>query len=150
MRNPIDMLEYVDDFAALCEGIHHDEVSGIVPKIFEVLPHILESEFGLSFESIKDTAKECLDSHRFDDAIFSLIPNEIIVSSRFGRPRQFVFSRIGCRDREVVYQVDAPVYSMALLSAFLKFLNKSRRNSKSNDTEFPNIPTIFCLDNSFA
>ncbi|MCX7283729.1 MAG: hypothetical protein NTX28_06755 [Novosphingobium sp.] len=113
---------YVKEFLELCEYIPVIDMPDIVPKIVDVLPYVLECEFGIDWGSRRSEVLNLLRDGAFESALMSIIPCDIIVASTMQKPWTFTFSTEEHRLISNTFTSDASSYSMAMLCTYLKYL----------------------------
>lgn len=115
-------LDYVRDFADLCENMAAVEIEDVVPRIIDVLPHILQYEFGIAWESRRNRALQLLKDRAYESAVLALVPQGTRISMDLSNPMRFTFTDEKRRLALRTYESAAPSVALGLIGAWLRFL----------------------------
>lgn len=115
-------VDYVRDFADLCEKISASEIPDVAARIIDVLPYVIESEFGINLEKQKSRSLRLLKDRLYESALIALIPDNVKVLMTFNSSGIFVFIDFSEKAPLPAYSCKSDCHALSLLSAYLKFL----------------------------
>lgn len=122
MNSHLD-LNYIRDFADLCESIQSHEIEELAPRIIETIPQIISYKYDeLSFIEIND-ATNLLKDKCFESAIIKIIPKNTKISLSFCEVMTCTFADRESRIPLKTYFSRSKSYALGLLSCYLRFLS---------------------------
>lgn len=113
---------YISQFAKLCEDIYPQDLDHVMCRIMDVLPYILEAEFGHDWDDIREKVKNCLEIQAFESSVFCLIPVGLSVRFEKSDVLAFSFGSDHSPESKKIYYSSSEVFSLGLLGAYLRYL----------------------------
>ena len=114
--------DYVRDFADLCEEISASEIPDVAARIIDVLPYVIECEFGIDLDKQKSRSLDLLKDGLYESALIALIPDDVQVAMTFNSSGSYIFTDNSVKTPLSVYYCKSDCYALSVLSAYLKFL----------------------------
>lgn len=114
--------QYIEEFSDLCEKLYWDELEYVLPKLLDILPYVKDQDDRDHWELIRNEFISLVEMKAFDSAIFALIPKNLQVAFRKDDVLNFDFHEHGRPLRKLSYRSSSRVFSMGMLSAYLRYL----------------------------
>lgn len=113
---------YLRDLADLCDRMAPSEVSDAVRHLRTLLPYLLPHEEGMT--SVEEGMKLAahLKARNYESALLTFVPVGTTVSASFEAPLTFSFSDPRRRIALRRYSSPNPVFSLALIACYLRFV----------------------------
>ncbi len=129
-------LNYVRQFAEICDTVPPCEIAEVAARIIEVLPDMLRVPFDYDWSDRRARVQGLLDDKAYESALMALIPEDTRISASLGQPFRFTFTQNSRRVALRSYTSNSPVFSLALLGCYLRFI--------ADEAELP--PSEHCLE----
>lgn len=121
--------QYVEEFSDLCEKLHWDELDYVLPKMIGIFSDIQNEKFIKHWILGKKDFVALVESRAFDSAIFAMIPNNLHVAFYRDDVLNFEFHEQGRTLQRKSYRSSNKVFSLGLLSAYLRYILDESKNS---------------------
>lgn len=115
-------VHYLTDLADLCDRMDPSETSYAVLHLRTVLPHLLIHGESVAPDEQNTKLAAHLKARNYESALLALVPAGTTVSASFEQPLTFSFSDPRRRIALRRYSSPNPVFSLALIACYLRFV----------------------------